>query len=334
MAKPNALLDSIKKSKDYIKFRKLTRETLAEQWEDMTYSGIVKQLHNDFAPIFEKYKLSKQDIIKATSPTRRAANKAILSGQAKSLDQLQRYIKNEVTGIQEKVGGYSGYGQAVKSYMYEIMEKGGQAEINRYLGGNVYEFRLSKQYYINLVNDRVTNLIKTVDNTTAEKFARQLTRGLAAGDSKQDLVNRLLKINPEMAKWRAERIVKTETAAAVEFMRHETARLNGIEFKVWHVTGSNPCHLCEPMDGIAIAVGDSFPFVELDYPPVHPNCECSCDYLLDPLDVLGYDTSHIDDNILEALHQTISKSSDNQLWKPVITKPLHKFNPLAVWVGG
>lgn len=46
------------------------------------------------------------------------------------------------------------------------------------------------------------------------------------GESRKELTQRLMDMGEGIAKTRAERIIRTETVAAVEYMRYETARLN------------------------------------------------------------------------------------------------------------
>lgn len=88
--------------------------------------------------------------------------------------------------------------------------------------------------------------------------------------------------------YRARNIARTETRRAFQegqlSVWHEGRRQNLFKggSKVWLVDG-NPCEICEPMDGEAVGLEDSFEVeypngevLEVQYPSEsHPSCECS-----------------------------------------------------------
>lgn len=328
MLKHNELLDGIERSKAYKSFELLTRAALEQQWEDIAMSGLVATMWDAFAPIFAKHK--EKEVTKATSDARRAVNRAILSGQVRSLEKLQRYVEDKVSGKMRRIGGYSGYGMSFKQYLYQLYEKGGQYEIDRYAKG--LKFKLSKQYYRNLVNTRVKKFVTGVDNTTKKRFAATLIRGLDAGDSKKDLVKRLMKEAPTMARYRADRIARTESHAAVEYMRHETAKLNGIQYKLWNtVLDERTGHIDRLLDQDVAIVGHAFKYEGIEYPPVHPNCRCTVDYLYDRSDALIF----ISDTDLSAM-EDLYKAQKGAIYDESIEVDfeLPTFNRKALWVGG
>lgn len=125
---------------------------------------------------------------------------------------------------------------ATKSYLYTLFNKGGQEELNRYLGVKVVDFKLTHKLLTSKLRERADTLYKDWSKTTAQKFATQLIRGIKEGDNRNQLVNRLVGLNEGISRTRAELIVRTETTAAVEYMRYQAARMNGVEWKIWWAT--------------------------------------------------------------------------------------------------
>lgn len=285
----NALLEDIKASQEFADYRDLVEQVLLDQWEDLILSGVVNRMHNNFAEAITKYqeklKEKGKKVKKAEQhASRTEINKLLLQGRIASMKKLERYVHDKVTGELRQVGNYSGYGMSTKTYLYSVMNKGGQAELNRYLGVDKIKFNLTSNYYKDVITTRAHTLIKGLDDHTANAFAKQLIKGMEAGDSKKQLVARLQSVGEGLSKSRANRIVKTETAAAVEYMRYETAKLNGVSEKIWLTTESERvCAVCGPLHEKKVKLEENFPAVDIGHPPVHTNCECYCDYFYDNL---------------------------------------------------
>lgn len=259
---------------------------------------------------------------------RKAINRAILSGDIARLDKLQRFIKDQVTGKMKKIGGYEGYGMSVKQYIYKLFEKGGQEQLDKFLGRDKVKFRLSKQFYRDQIKRRANTLLTGMDETTANKVAKQLILGMDKGESKQQLVKRLTKMGKDFGVTRSKMIVQTETAAAVEYMRLETAKLNGVQYKTWNVTyDERLCHVCGPLGELPpVRIYDTFPGA-YQSPPVHPRCRCWLDYNYDDAMPTGF---VLKDYVEKAKKMTQNKELAYQPgpWKSPFP------NPEAVWAGG
>jgi len=268
----SAVLKSLYKSDMVKRFRTDIKDALDWQWNGLAQSNLVDSLYDRFLPVFDRVRQSKiNNTINKSSPTRRALNQAILSGKIESLDRFQRYVYDKVTGEMRKVGNYSGYDMSPKTYLYTVMEKGGQDVLNKYLGIDKVQFSLTNYEMKVLIDQRIRTLVKGVDDYTARRFSAQLIKGMENGESKKELVTRLMNVGSDISEIRAERIVRTETTAAVEYMRHETARLNGVQFKTWITSMYDVCIVCRPLHGQTVAINQMFDG-GFDMPPIHINC--------------------------------------------------------------
>lgn len=79
----------------------------------------------------------------------------------------------------------------------------------------------------------------------------------------------------------AERIVRTENAAAAGFVRREglkqaAKQVPGLRRK-WMADGSSCAVICRPLDGVISDIGGTFPTPRgsVDHEPAHPNCTCT-----------------------------------------------------------
>lgn len=270
---PNSLMDELARSKPVVSFRKKTRDVLSEQWDDIVTSGVVKDIYDEFSGIFAQ----RNEVAKGN---REAINREILSGKVASYTKLFKYVRDSVTLKMQKLGKY-GYDSTVKSYLYTIMNKGGQAELDKFLTPGSVTFRLSKEFYRQKIRDRARELIKGLEETTKDSIAKQLILGMDKGESKRQLVQRLMKVGKDISYVRANRIVETETLAAVEYMRAETAKANGAEYKYWHAVLDERT---APKDR---ELGEEDKWYKMDepfeggiwIPPLHINCRCHIEYM-------------------------------------------------------
>lgn len=101
---------------------------------------------------------------------------------------------------------------------------------------------------------------------------------------------------------RAETIARTEVhkaAGAGQQEAWEEAARQGLvdrtgQSKVWITTWDEVlCPLCEPMDGVAVGMDESFdtPNGPMDFPDMHPNCRCTAN-LVPTDEVEGYVGTH------------------------------------------
>jgi SPP1 gp7 family putative phage head morphogenesis protein len=139
-----------------------------------------------------------------------------------------------------------------------------------------------RELYPELVNDTA----KMIDNTVGWR-SKLLARDLVyATDPRkpQTVAQAAANIRaamPDIAKWKAEQIARTETARAYGTTAHETMQRNGIKERRWLTAADSPAANISPVcDFCMTAAGEGW--VKIDdefkwggsYPPLHPNCRC------------------------------------------------------------
>lgn len=270
--KENILLDEIEASQEYEAFRQVIEETLQDQWLDIISSGVIEEIFDEIGWPLQKAK---------TSAIRRLLNRYIASGLVKDFSKLQRWAQDKVSGRIKRVGQYAGYWMAIKTYLYHLFNKGWQAEIDKYLWIWKHTFSLSNTLLRTKLRERANTLYKDWSKTTANKFATQLIRWITAGDSRNQLINRLVWLNEGISRDRATMIVRTETTAAIEYMRYQTAKMNGTEWKIWWATlDERTSVVCRDTNGETVPVNAIFS-CWVEHPPAHVNCRSHVEYIYD-----------------------------------------------------
>lgn len=257
-------LDTLEKTKQYKDILKLTKKVLLEQWVEVLYSGAIVSVYDLYNKLFKDRQISetKKSITKAITeedeeeddegeegveegeeetkqkPKEKQTKNMIpiIGGMVGLSYLLNQRVKDIVKDNVYSSGKYFQYKPEMQNYLKYAMNMGGQNIIDSISSGQNIKFRLANEYYKQKIVERVNNLIKTVDQTTKDTISRQLILGLDKKETKKELVNRLLKTGKDMSEYRARRIVETESTAALEYMRHETARMNGATIKEWVAT--------------------------------------------------------------------------------------------------
>lgn len=106
---------------------------------------------------------------------------------------------------------------------------------------------------------------------------------LEAGASPAAVAKAAATYADRLLRQRAETIARTETIRAGREGRKATwdqARAEGFltddTKQRWVVTDDDRlCPACEPLDGVEVGLGESFPHGGGDGPPLHPNCRCT-----------------------------------------------------------
>lgn len=115
--------------------------------------------------------------------------------------------------------------------------------------------------------------IDGLEDATVERLGNSLSEGMDAGESIDDLADRVSEIIGDES--RGEIIARTESARASSIATMDTYADNGITQVEWAVDPVNPCDQCQTnADAGAIDHGDEFPTGDTE-PPAHPNCECA-----------------------------------------------------------
>lgn len=133
-------------------------------------------------------------------------------------------------------------------------------------------------------------LLQTFNKETALKLQKQLALGLQNKESIEELTARVESIYEEATGFRAERIARSEAHHFINEGVEESYRQSGVTQKQW-VTDSNPCPLCEGMNGTIVDIGTPFlslgdtvtgtdgseyavNYIDVEYADLHPNCNC------------------------------------------------------------
>lgn len=275
MTKENKTLETLLRSGSSRSWKKDLETALLAQWVDVLHSHTFDTLYSRYqshvgradkrykatVPEYEFSKAQKIDLVTDFE------NKNFVA-----LSMIDVVVDPAVKQAMKNLGDYSNLEKKTADYLTQIANKGGQEIIDGIPGisGNI-KFRLSKKEYREAINQRVTTLIGDLNTTSHTYMKDAFVRALASDLPKDKLVKILEDQGKGFSKMRAERIVRTETLASYEYMKHETARLNGITTKIWVALGKKVCDTCRSMSGDKKQIGQEF-MKGLMYPPVHPNC--------------------------------------------------------------
>lgn len=100
----------------------------------------------------------------------------------------------------------------------------------------------------------------------------QLARALVNGTSGQTLADELAKAF-RVERWKAQRLIITETARVRTEVHREQYERNGIKQYEYMALGANPCADCADLDGQKFDVKDMK--IGFNAPPMHPYCHCA-----------------------------------------------------------
>jgi uncharacterized protein with gpF-like domain len=119
---------------------------------------------------------------------------------------------------------------------------------------------LPAQDTLNLIAAR-QNLISGVPDEIFADIQREISAGLNAGESIDQLAHRITAAFNEIVDARAELIAQTETAAAYGFASNASAQQAGVQFKQWIHSGlpkvPRPDHLA--IDGLIVPMDEAYP---------------------------------------------------------------------------
>ena len=124
---------------------------------------------------------------------------------------------------------------------------------------------------------------KGIDETTSKWISDQIVVGKKSGVSNQDLIDTITDEVPSYSEFRAETIVRTESASMIGQSEQVTASKNGASHKDWMTAEddrvSDECMANEAQGTIGI---DSRCVSGAFVPPQHPNCRCVVNYQFTP----------------------------------------------------
>jgi hypothetical protein len=241
--KYNLFLESVTQTGKFRNMVKIANKALNAQWQDVLMSGIL----NDLEKLVQTRFLRKETADKIQKATRDEA----LSPDGKDGLINNKALKIAVTGLVAKkfsnLGNLFNFKKEFDGFLQFVAQKGGQQvldQISDYTNTSPKIFRLSLEYARKKITNRINTLVKTLDKTGKELFTKEMIKGIEQGLTKKQMVNNILKRGTKISEYRAWRIVENETNAVYEFMRFETAKLNGIEMKLWISAGDD--RVCFP----------------------------------------------------------------------------------------
>lgn len=126
------------------------------------------------------------------------------------------------------------------------------------------------KYFVQRANDIADNSKDNgVDNVTNKMLRATLNEGINAGESIQQLVDRVENVYGANNSYRALRIATTESARAMQYANNAIWADSGIpEDYIWKALGSNPCPIC-------IALNNTIHVNPSDFPTEHINGHCA-----------------------------------------------------------
>ena len=122
---------------------------------------------------------------------------------------------------------------------------------------------------------RAGNLIKGIQETTRRDIARSIQTSIKLGEDQAHTVERLMEFIDDPV--RARMIARTEAVRAFNSGIMEYGRASGAETKRWDTTGAGCPNICALIDREPIPMEANFEGGggSYDFPPAHPNCQCS-----------------------------------------------------------
>lgn len=130
------------------------------------------------------------------------------------------------------------------------------------------------------LKDRTYELAEDITKVTNEKLGAALAEGTQAGEGIPQLSKRIRTVFDDMAKYRADRIARTETIRASAIAANEAYEQSGmVEQKEWLTAlDERTDDDCAEMNGQTTGLKGSFDVPSggsVDAPPLHPNCRCA-----------------------------------------------------------
>jgi len=260
--KPNELLDELEGSEYYQKIQNDTEDSLKSQWEDVVSS-------DELGTLFVVYEqmMSDNEVLGLTELTEEQTEK--LEKNAEKM--LALVLLGLTSSFQDSFG----------KYLKFVSNKAGQSVIDGIagaLGEEALKFRLGNDYFKNQLKDRVETLMVSLNETTKKNLMKQLMYGFKKGLSKEEMVARLKEKGVGIAENRAATIARTETTAFNEYIRLQTARLNGCRTKTWwNPMDEKTTKVCRSLTGTTVLVDEPFSGGFMS-PPAHGNCRSHLEF--------------------------------------------------------
>lgn len=246
-------LYALGKSKEYKLMYEKFQKAITEQIDDVVNEQLFELIHS---------KISKVDDIFTES------------------DEIEIYESTLEEVAKNPISNYIS-DTLILGYLITVFEKGGQNFLNKHnLPKN---FVLTNENIKSVIKSRPAKLFKGMDESTSKWISNQISDGKKLGIDNKQIVEVIREKIPTYTEFRAETVVRTESAVQLADAEQMTAERNGASHKDWVTAGddrvSDECYANEAQGTIGIkSAFTSGAFV----PPQHPNCRCVLDYYFTP----------------------------------------------------
>lgn len=125
------------------------------------------------------------------------------------------------------------------------------------------------------IKERSEFFAQSINDTTFKELTAEIQAGIEAGESLDDISERVAGVYKKTEDFRTRQIARTEVSAASNFAADEALKQAEIELKQWvnfSPVDDDDDH-CGPVPD-TVRVGEVFSN-GLEHPPVHPNCVCT-----------------------------------------------------------
>lgn len=250
----NVALDSAEKQKTFKQFIRDLKAALVWQIKEITKP-------ENFERLMEVMKVEKLLV-------RDVGNKELFE------------ILNTIFGeLNMKQAFMYGTGNKLGFYFKWGADLGGQAAIDKL--GIEGVFGVIDPVWLEYLNDLENLLIDSVDETTKRWIAAILQEGLENQLTDLEIRDLLMTEIKGISAMRAEMIARTEIANVMNKTELESYKRSGVEKKRWRTSrDERVCEICAPLDNEEVKVNQNFSSGD-DAPPIHPNCRCFLQAVID-----------------------------------------------------
>lgn len=247
----NELLDEVESMEEYKNFSDSTKKALKEQWEDLIYSWVVILILNS---------LFKWEEIR-------------LPNSMVAIARLKNIITSKVKENINSLSKYQELSIKTRIFLTRLANIWWQYELNNFLH-NV-SFNLTNRFYRDKIKDRVNSLITWMDEYSIKRFTSELIKSISKAKTKKDVIKSLEDSWKEIAKIRADNVMRTETSTMLEYMRLQVWILNWVQYKQWKaILDERTCPICMPLHNQVARIDEWFP--SWYYAPwAHSKCRCT-----------------------------------------------------------
>lgn len=235
------------------------KEKIQKKGRNLSFEEVEK------AAMFRKFKASVRKAINKqihTVATEEAVARITQTQKADSMEMTQR-LDGELPTI---------YIEGLETFLEWAAEEGGQ---DAYEKLNIEgSFKITNPKFKEYLASRQNYLIQSLDETTRDWLIEQIVEGKKLSLTNAEIASQIADDADEISLTRANTIVNTEVANAMQLAELDTYKEQGIEEKMW-VTSEDElvCPICEPLDNEVVKTDAIFSSGD-DAAPAHPNCRC------------------------------------------------------------